>query len=58
MNFANLATFQFAASRGSKNLAYELSGRLRHLCYSLIHGQYLNQSFAQFPSVQQPTLCQ
>ena len=51
MNFANLAIFQFAATRSSKGLAYESIRRLRHLCYFLIHGQYLCQSFAQSPSV-------
>ena len=51
MNFANLAIFQFAVTRGSRSLAYELSRRQLHLYYSLAHGQYLSQSFAQFPSV-------
>ena len=40
------------STRGSRSLAYELShGRQLHLYYSLIQGQPLSQSFAQFPSV-------
>ena len=51
MNFVNLAIFQFAATGGSRSLAYELSRRQLHLYYSLTQGQHLSLSFAQFPSV-------
>ena len=52
MNFANLAIFQLAATRGSRSLAYELIELTSTLLYdALIQGQQLSQSFAQFPPV-------